>query len=112
MDFQKSDEYIRAHWPAVVLMLFVVVPATVGIVTFLRPSAGSSQQDPYQAKLLDLEARIHQLSVQIETIDKFFRLSRDDENRIPVEAWATLGTRSSPTAYTPGIPGAAKGKPQ
>jgi hypothetical protein len=111
MDFQKVDEYLRAHWPAVLLMAVVVIPGTAGVVTFLHPNSanGSSQQD---AKLLTIETRLHEITARIDALDKFYRWSRDDQNRVSEEDWSTLGNHSNPTASIPSAFSSAKGQSQ
>src|SRR5262245_59192197 len=98
MDFQVTDDYLRAHWPAALLMAIVVIPATVVVVLFFHPSGsdGSDLQtrNATQAKLIDLETRLGDLFKRIDVLDRLYRFQRDDENRWSPEDLARLYTRS------------------
>jgi hypothetical protein len=116
MDLQDAEQYMRAHWPAVLLMAVIVVPGTAGVVTFFRPDAakGASQRpadDLSQAKLDHIEGRLNDLTNRIDALDRFYRWSRDDENRSSGQEYLKLESKSKQTAVIPSGVGATKGKP-
>jgi len=116
MDLEKADEYMRAHWPAVLLMLIIVIPGTAGVITFFRPdsangTAQTTADDVSHAKLLDIETRLDDINIRIDTLDKFYRWSRDDENRTSAHDFLMLGSKSKAMAAIPSGTGTTKGTP-
>ena len=116
MELEKAEEYMRAHWPAVLLMVFIVVPGTAGVVTFFRPdSASGASQRPAdnlsQARLDHIEGSLEELKARIEALDRFYRWSRDDQNRSSDQDLLKLESISKETAKIPSGVGATKGKP-
>ena len=112
MDFQKTDEYVRAHWPAALLMATIVVPATLAVNSFFYPTAANGPvQKPADyathAQLVDIEKRLGELHSRINVLDRLYRVQRDDENRSTEEDLAQLYTKSRETAAVPTAP---KGK--
>ena len=115
MDWQTTEDYLRAHWPAALLMAVVVIPATVTVVLFFHPprSDGSDAptRDATQAKLIDLDTRLGDLFKRIDVLDRLYRFQRDDENRWSPEDLARLYTRSQASAVVSAAVGESKGKP-
>jgi hypothetical protein len=112
MDFQKTDEYLRAHWPAALLMATVVIPVTLAVNSYFFPSAANGPRpadDSTHAQLLDIEKRLGELHTRINVLDRLYRVWRDDENRSTEQDLAQLYTKSREAAAVP--TSAPKGKP-
>jgi hypothetical protein len=98
MDLQKTDEYLRAHWPAVLLMALIVIPGTATAVSFFRPG-------------FDIENRLRAIEGRIQALDRLYRVARDDENRLLDEDIERLFNKSSETAAVSSAPGTPKDNP-
>jgi hypothetical protein len=102
MDFQKADDYVRAHAAAVLIMAAVVIPSTVAVVSYFGPESAG--------KLRDVEARMQDLDRRVVALDRWYQEVRDDANRWVRQDGSKLYSESDEKAAIPSASG-AKGTP-
>jgi len=100
MDFSKTDEYVREHWPAALLMAIVVIPASLAAGAYFRQPPASA---PTDTKISDLTERLEKVNKQVQNLFTLYRGFAENRGRYSDEDIARLYTRSDPDA--------AKGKP-
>ena len=105
MDFSKTDTYLREHWPAVLLMAFVVIPATWGAGEYFRQLPADRLAD---AKIADLEESLKKVNSKVETLFTLYSRLGESGSRFTPDDIARLYTQSDTSAA---IANAGEGEP-
>lgn len=66
MDFEKFETFIRAHWPAAIIVTLLVAPVV-----------WQYANSHFVERIKDLEGRVSELKEQVDVLNEYVKRSRD-----------------------------------
>lgn len=94
MDFTKVEDFVRAHWPAALMVALIVAPSMWTIANI-----------HFSERITLLEARVKDLSERVAVLDELAKRSRE-------KLAASNSTFTADDLYTPSTTVQIKGEPK